>query len=558
MHITSTPEPEQYVTSSPEPEPGSYTTPEPEPELHITSTPEPEQYVTSNPEPEPGSYVTPEPEPGSYTTPEPEPELHMTSKLELGHNATSNPIPEWYSTPEPKRYTIPEPEPKQLATVTPEIKWYTSHNSSRIYPEPGPYSIAKPEPYPKPEPRSKPEPQTEPEYRSAKWGEVSPEPGPEFEYARKEWGVAWPIHYFIFAIIFTMLAFFTLNSIVALINNRRKKTFQRHRFFLAINIMLFYLCVVMALSLFIDPYSSGEFIKEINFRGIIYLLITLKYPCLTASFSLVQISLLEILKFTLYSTRLHSLRLIFCIIGIHFSVVLIGGLVMLSIVNATAVVTSSCEILMLSLGVTFSIMSIYSGLKICLHHGESEKALKGFKNVICAGVSNITVSQFVTPVQPTPGEVTPNLSAGKSFEELKYENNNSCNETNTQYTSTESLTKDLCETKKSGLSKLFNIIRNTRNGNMDKSVGRIAILMVITAMFAIMLCGCIIYHMNAYASRKFDAWKWYIYQTFSRTSESGMVACMAYIVRRKNTFKISNRKNILHMKCFNKTLKSGK
>ena len=71
---------------------------------------------------------------------------------------------------------------------------------------------------------------------------------------------------------------------------------------------------------------------------------------------------------------------------------------MLSIVNATAVVTSSCEILMLSLGVTFSIMSIYSGLKICLHYGESEKALKGFKNV--TGVKNIAMDHVVPPVQP--------------------------------------------------------------------------------------------------------------------------------------------------------------
>ena len=138
--------------------------------------------------------------------------------------------------------------------------------------------------------------------------EVSPEPAPNLTIARIYWGVAWPIHYNTFGIIFAVIMIYSLNSLVALLQSKRK--FQRRRIFIIINILLIYFSLITSLSLFIDPYGSGEHIKEINFRGILFIIIGLRIPCLTASFFLIQISFLEVIKLQLYSKRLQSYRFI--------------------------------------------------------------------------------------------------------------------------------------------------------------------------------------------------------------------------------------------------------
>ena len=79
--------------------------------------------------------------------------------------------------------------------------------------------------------------------------EVSPEPVPNFTIARIEWGVAWPIHYNTFGIIFALIMIYCLNSLVALLQSKRK--FQRRRIFITINILLIYFSLVTSLSLFI-------------------------------------------------------------------------------------------------------------------------------------------------------------------------------------------------------------------------------------------------------------------------------------------------------------------
>ena len=114
--------------------------------------------------------------------------------------------------------------------------------------------------------------------------EVSLEPVPNFTIARIEWGLAWPIHYNIFGIIFALIIIYCLNSLVALLQSKRK--FQRRRIFITINILLIYFCLITSSSLLIDPYNSGEHIKEINFRGILFIIIGRRIPCLTASFFL--------------------------------------------------------------------------------------------------------------------------------------------------------------------------------------------------------------------------------------------------------------------------------
>ena len=326
--------------------------------------------------------------------------------------------------------------------------------------------------------------------------EVSPEPVPNFTIARIEWGVAWPIHYNTIAIIFALIMIYCLNSLFALLQSKSK--FQRRRIFITINILLIYFSLITSISLFIDPYDSGEHIKEINFRGILFIIIGLRIPCLTASFFLIQISFLEVIKLQLYSKRLQSYRFIFSVITVHFLFILIGDILFVLYANIK-VIPIVCQAFSMRLGLFVSFTSAYSGIKVIHHINMNTQSLRSYNSTETSSINlnNQSKKINVNNMEIEVDKVKDLKSIGTKL-----------------------------KGKVMHSPKIF-IFK-------DKSVKKIAILEVVTALFGFLLFGTFAFSIIAafiFTDTTPEPWRWYILQTLFCISESGIILAMAYVVR---------------------------
>ena len=115
-------------------------------------------------------------------------------------------------------------------------------------------------------------------------------------YTTRELGVPlelsvpiWQLHYITFGVIFSIMSFFILLSIVGLIRDDREKKFQRRHYFLWMNLALFYFSLVMSITLLADPFEDRRYTQSRIVREAVHLVIRLRLPCLTFAFSLVQV-----------------------------------------------------------------------------------------------------------------------------------------------------------------------------------------------------------------------------------------------------------------------------
>ena len=319
--------------------------------------------------------------------------------------------------------------------------------------------------------------------------EVSPEPVPNFTIARMEWGAAWPIHYNLYGIMFSLMMLYCINSIYALLSV--KINFQRRKIFIIVNVMLSYFSFVSSLSLLIDPYDSGEHIKTIKFRGLLFVIFGLRVPCLTASFCLIQLSFLESVKLQLYSNRLQSFRLITVVVLIHFLIFLISDIALL-VVRMPRVFLVICQGFTICLGVTIFLLSGYSGVRIIRHYN----------------LNKLSISKSRIGFEDGQKE-------GKGTVSIRLRN-----------------------------IKVRDKFKNTLNSISfkDKSIRKIAILSILMSILGLGYCCCFVFSIaNVFMSMNTmpDPWLWYILQTLFRFFEVGLIAIMSYIVRR----------NVLFCKC---------
>ena len=326
--------------------------------------------------------------------------------------------------------------------------------------------------------------------------QVSPEPAPNLTIARIDWGVAWPIHYNTFGIIFALIMIYCLNSLVALLQSKRK--FQRRRIFITINILLIYFSLITSLSLFIDPYGSGEHIKEINFRGILFIIIDLRIPCLTASFFLIQISFLEVIKLQMYSKRLQSYRFIFTVITVHFLFILVGDILYVLYTNIK-VILIVCQAFSMCLGLVVSFTSAYSGIKVIRYINSNTQSLRSYNSTERSSIN------------------LKDLSSKNDVKELEIEVDK---------------VKDL---KSIGTKLIGKFMHSpTKFTFKDKSLKKIAILGVVTALFGFLLFGSFAYSISVvfmFTNTTPEPWRWYIWQTLLGISQAGIILTMAYVVR---------------------------
>ncbi|XP_067652617.1 uncharacterized protein [Haliotis asinina] len=363
------PEPEYYSTSEPLPESEYYSTSEPLPEYH---KPEPEYYSTSEPLPE---YHKPEPE--YYSTSEPLPEYH---KPEPEYYSTSEPLPE-YHRPEPEYYSTSEPLPEYHR---PEPEYYSTSEPlpEYLHPEPGYNSTYEPmsergsyEPYsegfrPEPEFNSTSEPYSEFYSPESEYGRAElhaepeaepygwPEPGPNWRQSYLEWGEAWPLHVYVFGLIYIFLMFFGILLISAMFAG--KKGQRRSKTTIALNAMISFFGGTRALNLFLDPYSSK---KSVPFL-FSHLLWSLGFPGLTASFSIVLLILLDTTKMDIAPPKFQKLGNIVLITIIHLIIVSVVDVLVMFFGAQVKALLVFCQILFVIYGLVLAIGFAYAAYMI--------------------------------------------------------------------------------------------------------------------------------------------------------------------------------------------------
>ena len=107
-----------------------------------------------------------------------------------------------------------------------------------------------------------------------------PEPRPDWPTATRHWSWTWQLHTYGFAALFLLLAAYVL--LVAW-HIRRRLRVQRH--VIALVAILLLLCSSRSLYLLLDPYESRRSVP-VPLERVLYGVV---FPCLTSSFSLVQV-----------------------------------------------------------------------------------------------------------------------------------------------------------------------------------------------------------------------------------------------------------------------------
>ena len=322
--------------------------------------------------------------------------------------------------------------------------------------------------------------------------ESAPEPTPNFTVLRKNFAIAWPLHFNFFGIIFSLLMIFTMTSVLNLAISRYP-SFQRYRTFTTVNILLSYFSFVTSLKLLVDPYDSGEHFEVKKFRKIIYIFHSLRFACLTSSFCLIEISIIEVAK--LYPRLVKSKRVIYCVVVLHLLLVLAISCYLVFGTDMTVLVIV-CEGSTLMFGITVITVTIFSTLKVLCYSARS----KSFWNP----ANKIDMNYMI-----------PRLKGANSI----------------------IFSKNLFERNLSKMEKVkqqANILKQTLE---NKNLRRITIISFFTAMIGLLLSIQTMYSMVAVYMFSMDApdsWKWYISQTIGRLAEVGMVTTMAVTVQTKN------------------------
>ncbi|XP_057298053.1 uncharacterized protein LOC130628990 [Hydractinia symbiolongicarpus] len=227
-----------------------------------------------------------------------------------------------------------------------------------------------------------------------------------------------------------------------------------------------------------------------------YIFFGLRVPCITASFSLIQISLLEATKLQLYSKRLQSYTFLSVVIGFHFFLVFTADLI-LTVFAGTTVFLLVCQVFFLFIGVIMSVTCIYSGRKVISHYSQSKINLQQH-----IGMGSLEKKE--------PSKSVSAITSPYIIKKLFGKSNN----------------------KPSNIKKVI---------FQDKSMRKIAVLSICTAIFSLGISASILYSFTLTTTKTPDAMRWFVLQNLLRISEGGMVATMAYIVRRNISFSCCKR-----------------
>ena len=216
------------------------------------------------------------------------------------------------------------------------------------------------------------------------------EPTPDWRKGRKHWGIAWELHWIGFGLAFSILAVFSLFS---LIQARKKRGFGRKPFVIAVNSLLLFFGVTRASYLLIDPYGSQQNGIEVP-SWFLQFLFNIAYPCLTSSFSLIFLAFLEVSKLQLVPNKLQNIYLLGSIITFQFALVLAGDIA--SAVDADIIILLLiCQVFIIVWGFLLSASFIYSGFKVIHQVRNVEKRLQLQNRANTSKVAKVTIGTSI-------------------------------------------------------------------------------------------------------------------------------------------------------------------
>lgn len=191
---------------------------------------------------------------------------------------------------------------------------------------------------------------------------VAAEPIPEWGPALKTWKWAWEMHWIGFGTLFTLFAVYSLITLMDIISIKRRT--KRGRLAMIITSLLIIFGVTRALFLFINPYESEQcYLLPACPVILTRILFGIALPCITASFSLVHLAFLQVMKLKLYPEKLQSGRFLSCVILFHFSLAFFAE-IMVSLFADWKTLTIICQSFYIVFNFVLSVSFIYSGTRI--------------------------------------------------------------------------------------------------------------------------------------------------------------------------------------------------
>lgn len=189
---------------------------------------------------------------------------------------------------------------------------------------------------------------------------IAAEPIPDWKPALQTWQWAWELHWIGFGALFTTLAVYCLISMIVTSNTKTK----RGRLAVVITSLLFIFGVTRGLFLFINPYESEQ-CKILSSCPVLLsrILFGIALPCMTASFSLVHLTFLQVMKLKLYPKVLQSTKFLSCVIAVHFGLA-ISTEVILTMYADVMTLAIVCQSFFVIFSFLLSSSFIYSGTKI--------------------------------------------------------------------------------------------------------------------------------------------------------------------------------------------------
>lgn len=191
-----------------------------------------------------------------------------------------------------------------------------------------------------------------------------PEPGPTWEEAKSTWGVAWPIHVYLFASIWTIAGLYFLYFFAQSIY-RRNDGHKRAPF-----MMLSFQLLIQALSrclvLFLNPYAS----KSETQTQLVVTVTTwsLGTAGMTSAFGVLLLILLDATKLNLTPPHFQNLTVLIIITAVNFVFVLVSDI--------TVAFNRSAKILLLLCQVTVALWGVFTTVGYFLAGHRTRKNLK--------------------------------------------------------------------------------------------------------------------------------------------------------------------------------------
>ena len=193
-----------------------------------------------------------------------------------------------------------------------------------------------------------------------------PEPVPDWPQAEVTWKWGWHFHNYLFGCLYFLLC---LYSIVSAFEFRRRLKVQRY--LLTINLILLLLGVSRAAMFFVDPYeSTGQLPTPLSrvFYGI-------AFPCLTSSFSLIQMVFMRITRVKMGPNKLQNYRVLAAIITTHFTIVIVVD-VTVAYRNNLKLLLLLCQSVFITWGLILCFGFVYGGFKMSQFTSETQRVLK--------------------------------------------------------------------------------------------------------------------------------------------------------------------------------------